>query len=96
VKEIIVHLTAKADEVIVQVQDNGTGIDETFLPLIFDQFYRADPSRKSGAGSSGLGLAIVKRIVEQQGGAAWAESTVGKGTSIFFSLLRNTERKAGL
>ncbi len=95
-KEILVHLTAKADEVIVQVQDNGTGIDETFLPLIFDQFYRADPSRKSGAGSSGLGLAIVKRIVEQQGGSAWAESTVGNGTSIFFSLLRSTEGKVGL
>jgi signal transduction histidine kinase len=95
VKEILVHLTAKAAEVIVQVQDNGTGIDETVLPLIFDQFYRADPSRKSGAGSSGLGLAIVKRIVEQQGGAAWAESTVGKGTSIFFSLLRSTERRVG-
>lgn len=92
-KEILIRLTAVADEVIVQVQDNGVGIDEAALPHIFDQFYRADPSRKSEDGSSGLGLAIVKRIVEQHGGTTWAESIVGKGTTISFSLLRNIEGK---
>lgn len=85
-KKIVVHLKAKSDEVTIQVQDNGEGIDEEALPHIFEQFYRADPSRGGGEGSSGLGLAIVKRIVEQHGGRVWAESEIGSGTSIFFTL----------
>ena len=94
-KEIIVHLEADLDEVKVHFQDNGVGITEEALPYIFEQFYKADPSRPSSEGSSGLGLAIVKRIVNQHGGAVWAESKVEVGTSIYFTLPRTSEKKVG-
>lgn len=93
--EIIIYLTENLDEVTVQIQDNGEGITEEALPHIFEQFYRADPSRRGGEGSSGLGLAIVKRIVNQHGGMVWAESKVGVGTSIYFTLPRTTEMRVG-
>lgn len=70
----------------VQIADNGQGIPEKALSLIFDRFYRADPSRNSTNGGSGLGLAIAKRIIEGHGGRIWAESEEGQGTSISFTL----------
>jgi len=85
-KKITVHLKANSVEVTIQVKDNGEGIYEEALAHIFEQFYRADSSRAGGEGRSGLGLAIVKRIVEQHGGRVWAESEIGMGTSIFFTL----------
>ena len=89
-KEIIVHLEADLDEVKVHFQDNGVGITEEALPYIFEQFYKADPSRPSSEGSSGLGLAIVKRIVNQHGGAVWAESKEkwGRVFTLHFHVLR--------
>jgi signal transduction histidine kinase len=72
-----------ADKLVVVVRDSGPGIAAADLPLIFDRFYRADPSRSTDTGASGLGLAIVKALVEAQGGRVWAESVEGKGTSFF-------------
>jgi histidine kinase len=71
---------------VVQVMDNGYGIDSSALPFIFNRFYRAEKSRNSGTGGSGLGLAIAKHIIEEHGGEIWATSEKGKGTSVFFSL----------
>jgi signal transduction histidine kinase len=85
-KHIHIHLLLENNNVIVQIKDNGIGIPEEDLPLIFDRFYRADPSRNTGTGGSGLGLAIVKRIIEEHGGDIWAESKLGEGTSIFFTI----------
>jgi histidine kinase len=85
-KQIVITLIDKTHEVIVEVRDNGAGIDPAALPNIFDRFYRAEQSRNSQTGGSGLGLAIAKQIVLEHEGTIWAESEVGKGTSIFFSL----------
>ncbi len=70
------------EEVELIVKDTGPGINPDDLPNIFDRFYRADKSRHSEASESGLGLAIVKALVEAQKGQVWAESSLGKGTSI--------------
>jgi signal transduction histidine kinase len=75
-----------AGMVTVKIADNGKGIEDTALPHIFDRFYRADPSRNRATGGSGLGLAIVKQMIEGQGGAVWAESRMGEGTDIYFTL----------
>ncbi|GAB6415421.1 HAMP domain-containing sensor histidine kinase [Bacillus luti] len=85
-KKIIVTVSSDNDKVIVKVMDNGSGIESDTLPYIFERFYRAEQSRNSSTGGSGLGLAIAKQIIEEHGGNIWAESELGKGTSIFFSL----------
>ncbi|WJH35352.1 HAMP domain-containing histidine kinase [Paenibacillus sp. CC-CFT747] len=85
-KEIRVRLQDGPEEAVVSLEDNGPGIAESALPHIFDRFYRADPSRNTAAGGSGLGLAIVKQMIEGQGGAVGAESRLGQGTRLFFTL----------
>lgn len=78
--------------IMVQIKDEGPGIAKKDLPLIFDQFYRADTSRTSSTGGSGLGLAIVKKIIIDHGGKVWAESEEGVGTNICF-LLKKRENQ---
>lgn len=70
----------------VEIEDNGKGIAADDLPHIFDRFYRTDASRNSSTGGSGLGLAISRKILEDHGGAIWAESRLGVGTTIFILL----------
>jgi signal transduction histidine kinase len=83
--EIRISIHAEADQVILQVTDQGPGIPPTDQPHIFDKFYRATNITPDVEGS-GLGLAIVKNIVENHQGRIWVESTVGKGSSFFIVL----------
>lgn len=73
--------TGEEKNVIVFVQDNGPGIETTDLPYVFDRFYKS-----SDSGGMGLGLSIAKYLVEAHGGKIWAESEMGKGTKISFTL----------
>jgi signal transduction histidine kinase len=68
------------------VADTGVGIPADQLDLIFERFYRADPSRARSTGGNGLGLSIVKQLVELHGGQVWAESTPGSGSIFHFTL----------
>ena len=78
------------------MEDNGQGISESALPNIFERFYRADASRNSKQGGSGLGLAIAKKIIEEHGGSIRAESEVGIGTKMIFTLKKiDTAEKKG-
>lgn len=70
----------------VAFSDDGEGIPAHALPRIFERFYRADPSRARDVGGTGLGLAIVRHLVGAMGGEVWAESTMGVGTTIRFTL----------
>lgn len=85
-KQIVISLHERVHDVVIQIEDNGAGIESSALPFIFNRFYRAEQSRNVTTGGSGLGLAIAKHIVEEHGGEIWATSEIGEGTSIFFSL----------
>lgn len=68
-------------EIVVSVKDTGPGIAEADLPHVFDRFYKSRDSR-----GSGLGLTIAKNLVVAHGGEIAAESELGRGTLIRFSL----------
>jgi signal transduction histidine kinase len=79
----------EAVQVAVQIRDQGSGISESDLPRIFEQFYTADPSRQ-GSGT-GLGLAIARRIVEAHGGSITAKNaSAGKGATFTICLPLDT------
>jgi light-regulated signal transduction histidine kinase (bacteriophytochrome) len=65
------------------VSDNGIGIGEDYLERIFGMFKRLHKDEYPGVG---VGLAICKRVVDRQGGRIWAESELGQGTTIYFTL----------
>lgn len=74
------------NKVLVEVADDGSGIDEAHLPRLFERFYRVDKSRARNIGGSGLGLAIVKHIMEAHGQSINVRSTVGVGSTFSFTL----------
>jgi len=71
---------------LIEVQDNGIGIDEENLQRVFERFYRVDKSRSSANGGTGLGLAIVKHILEAHGERITVKSKLGEGTTFSFTL----------
>lgn len=71
---------------LVEVADNGLGIDAKHLPRLFERFYRVDKSRARNIGGSGLGLSIVKHIVEAHNQTINVRSTEGKGSTFSFTL----------
>jgi two-component system phosphate regulon sensor histidine kinase PhoR len=70
----------------IALSDDGEGIPSRALPRIFERFYRADSSRARDIGGTGLGLSIVRHLVGAMGGEVWAESALGEGTTIRFTL----------
>jgi signal transduction histidine kinase len=82
--QITITLRETNSSIIIEIRDNGSGIDKDDANKIFDRFYRADSAR-SEANGSGLGLAIAKQIVEGHKGKIWAVSHEEQGTSILIS-----------
>jgi two-component system phosphate regulon sensor histidine kinase PhoR len=74
------------ENILVEVADNGIGIDQKHLPRIFERFYRADKDRSRELGGSGLGLSIVKHIIEAHQQTLNVRSTKGVGTTFGFTL----------
>lgn len=66
---------------LVQISDNGIGIEGELLDRIFERFYVVDHSRSKKISSTGLGLSIVKHIVEAHGGRIEVTSEIGKGST---------------
>jgi two-component system, OmpR family, phosphate regulon sensor histidine kinase PhoR len=74
------------ENILVEVADNGIGIEETDIPRIFERFFRSDKSRSRDLGGTGLGLSIVKHIVEAHNQTINVKSKVDKGSSFVFTL----------
>jgi two-component system sensor histidine kinase BaeS len=80
---VLVRVGPRAGGVDVRVADNGVGMSDGELPHIFERFYKG-----RGSSGSGLGLTIARGLVEAHGGTIRAESRLGTGTTIVFSLPR--------
>lgn len=74
------------DQVLIEVTDDGIGIEEHNLPRLFERFFRTDQSRSRQIGGSGLGLAIVKHIIEAHQQTINVRSTAGLGSTFGFTL----------
>jgi len=78
---VTVRTRQRGDHAEISDIDTGIGIRPEDRELIFERFYRVDPSRTSDGMNSGLGLSIVKGFVDLMGGAIQVESTVGTGST---------------
>lgn len=79
------------DNVLIEVADNGLGIEQEHLPRIFERFYRVNKSRSRNEGGSGLGLAICKHIIEAHNQNISVRSTPDVGTTFGFTLAKAPE-----
>ncbi len=89
----VVRFYDMGDNILIEVADDGIGINEEDLLRIYERFYRVDKSRSRHAGGSGLGLSIVKHIVEAHGGNLHVRSTLGTGTTFSFTLQKAPQGK---
>ncbi|BAZ18076.1 PAS/PAC sensor hybrid histidine kinase [Calothrix sp. NIES-4071] len=72
--------------ILFKVQDQGRGIPADKIESIFERFQQVDASDSRQKGGTGLGLAICRSILQHHGGSIWAESTLGVGSTFFFTL----------
>jgi signal transduction histidine kinase len=91
--EVKVEATVSNETFLVSVFDTGPGLSEADQKKIFEEFQQADESSTRKKGGTGLGLAISKKIVEMHGGRIWVESTLGKGSTFWFTLPIRVERQ---
>ncbi|MBE9224852.1 PAS domain-containing protein [Phormidium sp. LEGE 05292] len=84
--ETSLHDLLPATFIKFMVMDRGRGIPSEQLESIFERFEQVDASDFRKKGGTGLGLAICRSIIQQHGGRIWAESSLGKGSSLYFTL----------
>ena len=82
-----VTVTAKADPIAVElcITDNGEGIAESEIPMLFRRFWSKRSERNPS--SVGIGMSIAKRITEDMGGRIYIDTAPGKGTQIRLEFL---------
>jgi two-component system phosphate regulon sensor histidine kinase PhoR len=88
---IDVMLYGMDDTVLIEVSDDGIGIEKKDLPRIFERFYRVDKSRSRMQGGTGLGLSIVKHIIEAHKQTVHVKSQIDKGTIFTFTLEKQSK-----
>jgi len=81
--QIILRAEPAGDHVRCSVADTGPGVPADHLEKIFERFVQIDGHDRRGLG---LGLFIAKQIIEGHSGRIWAESALGQGTSVLFTI----------
>jgi signal transduction histidine kinase len=71
---------------LIEISDNGIGVPDEEVNLIFNEFYRAKNAKTENFEGTGLGLSIVKQIVESHGGKIWVDSYKNRGSKFSFTL----------
>lgn len=83
---VVIHGEVRASDVVISIADQGVGISpENMIPL-FEKYFRVKSHQDLRVPGTGLGLPVARAIVEVHGGRIWAESKIGQGTTLFFSL----------
>lgn len=99
-----IRVKAQDNELLVAVADTGSGIAESDIPRVFEEFQQVNKDSWRRREGVGLGIPISKRFVELHGGRMWVESELDKGTTFFFTLplaagaageVRTVARRAG-
>ena len=87
--KIRIQTRSSADDVIIEVSDNGAGISAELMPQIFELFVQGDRTLDRSEGGLGIGLAVVKKLIEMHGGQISARSEgLGKGSTFELRLPR--------
>jgi len=78
---IKIKLHQKNNQAVIEIEDEGVGIEDSEIGRLFERFYRVDRDRSRNSGGTGLGLAIVKHLIEAHQGKVDVESQIGVGTT---------------
>lgn len=84
--EVLIGARPGNGVVVFRVQDHGVGIPKEAVPKLFHKFYRVDNTATRDIGGTGLGLTLVKELIAAHHGQVWVESTLGKGSTFFFTV----------
>lgn len=84
--EVSIQATTSNGELVVSVTDTGSGIAEADRDRIFEEFQQGEGNSARTVGGTGLGLPIAKHIIALHGGRIWVESSLGKGSTFWFTL----------
>lgn len=86
--DITVGAQASGSKITIRVSDQGIGIAPEAIPKIFGGLYQEEPPDTRRFGGIGLGLPLARAIVAAHGGRIWVESTPGRGSTFYFTLMR--------
>ncbi|NOR55258.1 MAG: PAS domain S-box protein [Sulfurovum sp.] len=86
-KDIYIHvMDENTDQIRIEVEDSGIGLQGTDKKRIFDQFYQVDRKRDEQLGGTGIGLTLTQRLVEMHNGHIWADNSEHGGAMFTFTL----------
>jgi len=83
---IVIRGEVRPADVVISISDQGVGISPEDLIPLFDKYFRVKSSTGYYVPGTGLGLPVARGLVEEHNGRIWAESKVGEGTTLYFSI----------
>ena len=86
---IVIRGEVRPTDVVVSIADQGVGISPEDLIPLFDKYFRVKSPTGYHVPGTGLGLPVARAIVETHGGRIWANSSIGEGTTLYFSIPLN-------